>query len=115
MGMPMIDRVFRVPALMALAALSAGCAAAQDDSASTPEAPKKLVRQLRPEAVAPENSLLYIATPDVKRARTALERTAFRAIMSEEEVWAPIATAFSKLRDVYVKGDGTRSEAQMKL
>jgi hypothetical protein len=116
MGMPMSDRSIRMCALGALAVWALGCAAGEapaPDNAG--DAPKKLVRQLRPEAIAPDNAPIYLSTPDLKRARTSFERTAFRAILGEEDVWSPIASSFAKLRDVYVKGDGTRSEAQMKL
>jgi hypothetical protein len=116
MGMPMSNRSIRFCALGAVAVLVAYCAAGEvpnPDSASEP--PKKLVRQLRTEIVAPETALIYASTPDLKRARNAFERTAFRAILGEEDVWTPIASSIAKLRDVYVKGDGTRSEAQMKL
>lgn len=75
---------------------------------------KKLTRQLRPEMLAPPSPFLYISTPDVKKARAAFERSAFMGLVNEEEVNAPIIAAFGKLRETYVKGDGTRSEAELK-
>lgn len=87
------------------------CAA--EEPADKPDG-KKLTRQLRPELLVPEAPFLYISTPDVKKARAAFERSAFMGLVNEEEVNAPILAAFGKLRETYVKGDGTRSEAELK-
>ncbi len=84
---------------------------AKDDG---PKVEKKLTRQLRPELLVPENVVFYISTPDIKRAKAAYERTAFKNLLSEDDIIAPVTTSFGKLRDTYVKGDGTRSDPEVK-
>ena len=83
----------------------------KDDGAKTD---RRLTRQLRPELLAPENAAFYLSTPDIKRVKAAFERSAFKALLTEDEILTPVTTAFGKLRDTYVKGDGTRSEAETK-
>ena len=88
---------------------------AAEEGDAKPEAPiKKLARQLRPELLVSESPFIYLSTPDVKKALQAFERTAFMGMVNEDEVNAPILAAFGKLRDTYVKGDGTRSDAETK-
>lgn len=76
------------------------------------ELPKIVWQQLKPERLISDNSYLYISTPDVKKARSAFERSAFRSLLREEEISIPLMATYSTLRDAYVRGDGTRSEAE---
>ncbi|HLX59947.1 MAG TPA: hypothetical protein VKX17_01575 [Planctomycetota bacterium] len=99
--------------LLPLLCLAAVCAVRAEDDSDKPEA-KKLTRQVRPELLAPENAVLLLSTPDVKKARAAFEHTAFKSLLSEDEILTPINAAFGKLRETYVKGDGTRGEAELK-
>ena len=75
---------------------------------------KQLTRQLRPEQLAPDNAVFYISTPDIKKVKAGFERSAFKNLLAEEEILTPVTAAFSKLRDTYVKGDGTRGDAETK-
>lgn len=93
-------------------ALALGARAAEEPK---PDEPAKAARQqLRPERLVSDASLLYVATPDFRKARSAFERTAFQALLREDEVGQPLLEAFGKLRDAYVKGDGTRGETEMR-
>jgi hypothetical protein len=73
--------------------------------------PKASWQQLKPERLVSDGTFIYLATPDFKKARTAFERTAFRALLREEEISIPLLTTYASLRDAYVKGDGTRNES----
>lgn len=91
------------------------CVRAEEPVKEDPaKAEKQLTRQLRPEQLAPENAVFYISTPDIKKAKAAFERSAFKNLISEDEILTPVTAAFGKLRDTYVKGDGTRNDAEIK-
>ena len=79
-----------------------------------PKVEKRLTRQLRPELLAPDNAVFYVSTSDIRRVKAAFERSAFKNLLAEDDILTPVTTAFGKLRDTYVKGDGTRSDAETK-
>jgi hypothetical protein len=87
-----------------------------DQPASTEDKPpeKKAWRQLKPDRLIADNSLIYISTPDLIRTKNAFNRTAFRALLMEDEVLQPISATFNKFKDTFVKGDGTRSELEVR-
>jgi len=86
-----------------------------DPAPAVPPAPeKKAWRQLKPDRLIADNSLIYISTPDYIRSKNAFNRTAFRALLGEDEVMQPIAGTFSKIKDSYIRGDGTRSELEVR-
>ena len=47
------------------------------------------------------------------KARLAFERTALHELLAEDEIGTPVLAAFDKLRDVYLKGDGLCSPAEL--
>jgi len=95
-----------------VAALSLGCRAA--DEGKKDETPKPAKQQLKPERLVSDTAFLYISTPDLKKARTAFERSAFRALLREDEVSQPLMASYSRMRDAYIRGDGTRTETEMR-
>jgi len=100
--------------LWILSILSVPVWAGQDDPPPPDPQPKKQWRQLKPDRLIADNSSVYISTPDFVRAKNSFNRTAFRALLVEDEILQPILSTFSKMRDTYVKGDGTRSELEVR-
>ena len=91
----------------------------KEDPAPPPPAPtqpqKKVPwRQLKPDRLVSESPFVYISTPDFVRAKNAFSRTAFHALVTEDEVLTPITATLSKMKDTYVKGDGTRTELELR-
>jgi hypothetical protein len=84
------------------------------DEPKKDDTPKPAKQQLKPERLVSDNSVLYISTPDLKKARTAFERSAFRALLREDEVAQPLIASYGRMRDAYVRGDGTRTETEMR-
>ncbi|HYG77421.1 MAG TPA: hypothetical protein VEK08_20610 [Planctomycetota bacterium] len=79
------------------------------------EEPAKPVRQqLKADRLVSDNAFLYFSTPDFKKARAAFERSAFRSLLREEEVAKPLLDTYATLRDAYVRGDGTRTESEVR-
>jgi hypothetical protein len=78
-----------------------------------PEPAKKAWQQLRPDRLIADNALVYLCCPDAANARQVFERTALSGLLAEDEVAAPIAAAFEKLRDAYLKGDGLRTAPEL--
>ena len=83
-----------------------------DDEPKKPEAPKW--QELKPERLVSDSALLYISTPDFRKSRAAFEHTAFRGLLNEEEVSNLLISSFAKMQDVYIKGDGTRNDAELR-
>ena len=81
---------------------------------SKDEAPKIAWRQLKPDRLMSDESVFYISTPDVRKARAAFEHSALRGLLNEEEVLKPFMSAVGKIRDTYVKGDGTLDESEVR-
>lgn len=111
----------RVPCfvfLWTLGALAMGSFAGDEKPTEEPkkeDAPqKKSWRQLKPDRLIADNAFIYISTPDFVRSKNAFNRTAFRALLLEDEVFQPIAATFAKTKDTFVKGDGTRSELEIR-
>ncbi|MCY3020165.1 MAG: hypothetical protein NTW87_14200 [Planctomycetota bacterium] len=91
--------------------------AAEEPKAEEPkaeESPKAARQQIKPERLVSDAAFLYIATPDLRKARAAFDHTAFRALLAEPDVSTPLIGALGKMRDAYVKGDGTRSETELR-
>ncbi len=88
----------------------------KDDPAPPPATPQKKApwRQLKPDRLVSESPFLYISTPDFLRAKNAFGRTAFHSLVTEDEVLTPITATLAKMRDTYVKGDGTRTELELR-
>jgi hypothetical protein len=108
-------RAFSLGALSLLFCLAcAGEEPVKPDKDEAPKVEKRLTRQLRPELLAPDNAVFYISTSDIRRVKAAFERSAFKNLLAEDDILTPVTTAFGKLRDTYVKGDGTRSDAEVK-
>jgi hypothetical protein len=90
-----------------------------EDSGKKDDAPptqpqKKQWRQLKPDRLISDSTFIYVSTPDLVRAKNAFNRTAFHALVTEDEVLTPVLATFAKMRDTYVKGDGTRSELELR-
>jgi hypothetical protein len=98
----------------AVALSVAAWVASAGEQPKAPEPPRAARQQLKPERLVSETSFLYVTTPDLRKARAAFERSAFRGVLGEEEVSGPLTAALGKLREAYVRGDGTRSEADMR-
>ncbi|MGD0092846.1 MAG: hypothetical protein ABSE73_23285, partial [Planctomycetota bacterium] len=98
--------------MVAVSVLALAARAAEEPKAAEPPKPPR--QQLKAERLVSDNTFLYAATPDLRKARSALERTAFQALLAEEEVSQPVLGAFAKLREAYVRGDGTRGDVEMR-
>jgi len=96
----------------AVVALALPARAAETPKAEEPPKPPR--QQLKAERLVSDSAFLYVATSDLRKARSAFERTAFRGLLQEDEVSQPLVTALAKMREAFVKGDGTRSEAEMR-
>ncbi len=91
------------------------CRAAELAAPAAKDEPVRPPRQqLKPDRLVADNVFLYISTPDLRKARTAFERTAFRALLKEDDIAQPLLETSGHLRDAYVRGDGTRSEAELR-
>jgi hypothetical protein len=89
------------------------CRGAEDEPKKAE--PTKVARQqLKPERLISETAFLYVATPDVRKARGAFERSALRGLLKEDEVARPLLKTYASLRDAYVKGDGTRTDLELR-
>lgn len=86
----------------------------KDDAPPPAQPQKKQWRQLKPDRLISDSTLVYISTPDLVRAKNAFNRTAFHALVTEDEVLTPVLATFAKMRDTYVKGDGTRTELELR-
>jgi len=104
------------PLFAFLMAITLVCVFAQARAGEEPvkkaEAPKW--QELKPERLVSDATLLYIYTPDLRKTRAAFEHTAFRGLLNEEEVAGLLIASFAKMQDVYIKGDGTRNDAELR-
>jgi hypothetical protein len=75
--------------------------------------PKKVWQQLKPERLVSDASILYVSTPDFKRARTAFERTALFGLINESDVYVPLMQAVAAMKDSFVRGDGSKSTVEI--
>ena len=93
-------------------------APAKDESPAPPvvkeEPPKKAWQQLKPERLVSDSAFIYVATPDFRKMRAALDRSALKGLLAEEDVAALLGASFDTMQDVYVTGDGTRSEPELR-
>lgn len=90
--------------------LSAG----EDAPKEAPKKERRVWQQLKADRLVSDESVIFASAPDVKKLLTSLDRSALRGLLKEEDMSNTLLKALSGIRDAYIKGDGARTELELR-